>query len=385
MAFRLAELFVEITLKGIAGFSQGLSNVHNQLKAIESGARAVGDVGTKAFAAMSVALGGWLRAGFSATAQGNLLALQFTLLHREIASLFLPEIIKLTEALTRLVNWFHRLTGAQQDNIKRWIEGALVAAGVAIVLPKVIAGIAAMVAGVQTLTAALFGLGVASGGVLPAIGAIITAVTALAIGTAVGRQGIGSFLETFRPAFTEASKAISQLTSDLAPLLRGMEIMGNVLAKELASSLRELIPLFSELTKELVPLLKLIVGFVAVTTVATIRGFTAALKELLPVLSSIARFFGVIIDKVGLLPKEIAPTVAIPDTSTTASRRDVTPVGGQFEDVQATFRRLQSAALKLDAGEKSEAQKQLEETRQQTQKLEEIKMAIFNLAPAFTL
>lgn len=186
MAFRLAELFVEISLKGIAGFSQGLSNVHNQLKAIQTGAQAVGDVGTKAFAAMSIALGGWLRAGFSATAQGNLLALQFTLLHREIASLFLPELLKVTQALTQLVNWFQRLTGAQQENIKRWIEGALVAAGVAIVLPKVIGGIAAVVVGIKALTVALFGLGAASGGVLPALGAIVTAVTALGSGPKSG-------------------------------------------------------------------------------------------------------------------------------------------------------------------------------------------------------
>lgn len=73
------------------------------------------------------AIMGFVRSGLHGTAQGELLAYQFQLLSREIASIFLPTIQDFIGALQSTIDWFRALDSAQQKNIERWVTvGAVV-------------------------------------------------------------------------------------------------------------------------------------------------------------------------------------------------------------------------------------------------------------------
>ena len=72
---------------------------------------------TQAGLAYALAAGGvlaWVRAGLTATAEGERIAYLFGMISREVASVFLPIIRDLINVLQRVLNFFRSLTGEQQ-------------------------------------------------------------------------------------------------------------------------------------------------------------------------------------------------------------------------------------------------------------------------------
>src|SRR5438067_2050127 len=116
MGWKLAELFVEISMKGLGAINQQLDNVKGQLEGIQKGADLVGDKAAKGFAVASAAVGGWVAAGLRGTVQANALAFQFQQLSRGIGDIFAPAINQAIELLTEVTQFFRNLSDEQKDN-----------------------------------------------------------------------------------------------------------------------------------------------------------------------------------------------------------------------------------------------------------------------------
>jgi hypothetical protein len=78
-------------------------------------------------------------AGLAGTTMGERLTFQQQMLRREITQLFLPALEQVSRWLNQVTNWFRQLTGAQQENLGKWLLIGTAALGVLLVLPKVVA------------------------------------------------------------------------------------------------------------------------------------------------------------------------------------------------------------------------------------------------------
>jgi hypothetical protein len=93
---------------------------------------------------LTMRLYGFVQAGFSASASGQVFGYQMQELQRQIASLFVPQIRAVLDYMGQLVRWFQTLTGEQQASMRRWalLAGSIMAA--VMILPKLIAGFQAL-------------------------------------------------------------------------------------------------------------------------------------------------------------------------------------------------------------------------------------------------
>lgn len=223
---RIAECFIELALKGAAAVQAGLQNVQGQLTAMQKGMEGVSSASTKAFAAATVSLGGFIRSGLAGTAQGEALSRSFALLSREITQLFLPTIEKVIASVRTLVEWFRNLTGAQQENIGKWVMLGTAALGVMMILPKIIAGFSALIGIVKMAAGAMSAMsaasGIASGGILPLIGVLVTVGAGLAtlwVGTDRGRAAVLALAGAVRPV-VDGFKAFGGMLGGLMDALQ---------------------------------------------------------------------------------------------------------------------------------------------------------------------
>ncbi len=204
MGFRLAELFVEFKVQGLAQFAGALDDVRRRNQALADVQSKFGAAGVEALkkvqqqaeatrkkfddatrtltifgAAGTAAILGFTRAGLAGTAQGNYLALTMERLSREVAGIFLPTVEKLIGYLEETVDWFRSLSGEQQDSIQKWV---LIGAGVlavVVILPKLLGGIGAVITVAKGLYLAIVGIPAAIAWITAAIPPLIGAVSSL--------------------------------------------------------------------------------------------------------------------------------------------------------------------------------------------------------------
>jgi hypothetical protein len=180
----LAKQFVEFAAKGMdvvqgamASIKTGLDHVEAQTQKanaqLQATPVAIG-AAVAGFQLLTNAARSWVSAGMAGTAHGNLLALQFTMLSREIAGVFVPTINLAIRGIEKITAWFRSLTGEQQGNIRRWVEAAAamtIVYGIVGMVTKAFAGfIFSAIGGVVSLAATLVGT------VIPAIATLVTAV-----------------------------------------------------------------------------------------------------------------------------------------------------------------------------------------------------------------
>jgi hypothetical protein len=220
MAWRIAEAFVEFSIRNVEAVVKGMDQVKAGLDRVQSGAQVVGRVATAAFAGITASMYGFVHSGLSASNMGTLLSFQFERLSRSMAGLFQPEIRKVIEGISALTGWIERLTPHQKELIARFILGAAAATAVATTLPFLISGISATVGAIRSLVVAVGILEgeTGIGALLPLLGAAAAAFTALAIGTEVGRGGIGRFWEAIKPVLTGLQTLATQLVDALSPV-----------------------------------------------------------------------------------------------------------------------------------------------------------------------
>ena len=385
MAFKLAELFVEISAKGFVAFSDELRSMRQQLDLVDRSVRfgflrqflqeklvierardfavlraELGTVGAhlarfgqqigrfqeqlgavtglvRPLQVAAASLSALVAVGLRGTVQANALAFQFERLGRAVGDIFAPIINKVVDIVARLAEFFRGLSDQTRDLIANFALAGVAVLAVATVLPKLVGGISLVVAGIQALTVAFTGLNGVTGGILIVIGAIVTALAAIFLGTEKGRAALGKLFDALKPLFGAFAELASLVIDAFKPLID--------LVVELASAL----------IATLVPVLK----FVA----ELIGNMAKNLRDLL--------------EGLGLVKPEADRKAG--------NRARLEPGGGGFEDVGKVFERVQIAALKADLGaqgktveqQQLEVQKQMLEAQQMTNdKLGQLRPAV---------
>ena len=271
----------------------------------------------------------YVRAGMAGTAQGNMIALQFQTISREVANLFLPVINQVVSSLIRVSDWFRRLSGDQQENIARWVLVGVAALGTANYLPKVAAGFQVVGLAIKAMM---------MGNPLGLILTIATGAVAMLASTEKGRE------------------SLVKLGKALAPIGQGFA--------------EGVIPILDTLST-------------TVTTVATtLTTWTTKLSEALRYVNQINSAAGqgqqdgnalAVITRFFVQGNPISALSPLFSTgqqvreSSSRPHQQLDVAGGGFSGVQETFRRLQTAANQTDI-----PREQLEVQRESRELLREI-------------
>lgn len=216
MAWKLADLFVEFSLKGVTAVQKAFEGVQTQMEGVKKGAEAVANAAESAFGKAKLGVMGFATAGLAASSAGQILAFQMERLSRTVAGLFGPEIYAAINGVQRLTDWINSLSNAQKTAIAHWLEGGLAALTFASILPKVFGGIQLVIGGVKALTAALTLSG--WGAVLPVLGAIVSGLGAFGAASKVGRDGVGGLLGAMQGLGQELGKIASGIAAAFEPL-----------------------------------------------------------------------------------------------------------------------------------------------------------------------
>lgn len=155
-----------------------------------------------------ISLAGFVRAGLGASAQGEILNLQFSRLSATIAGLFRPEIEAVTNGIRGLVNWFNSMGNAQRTQIATWTMVGASTLAFAAVMPSVVAGINGVILSVRALSASITSglMTTGFGALIPIIGGMVALMGGLAVGTQAGRSALGALGSALKPVITIFSK-----------------------------------------------------------------------------------------------------------------------------------------------------------------------------------
>ncbi len=235
---RLAEIAKEAGKKIGGALGQVVSEAGNVFDAVGKGLSAFGDLAAKtakqaggsllgmfqglqqgvmglhgALLPVTGVLTGFALRGIWASGAGQVMGFQLEEISRQIASLFVPQIMAVINGLARLVGWFQALSGEQQKQLRQW---GLFAAGLtltAMILPKVIAGAMGLITAFKGLKIALFAL---SAHPLVLIATVIAAIVIATVGwknLLKGAMEIGRLLQ-------EPFKDLLQVLKDIGGVLR---------------------------------------------------------------------------------------------------------------------------------------------------------------------
>lgn len=207
-------------ITGTLGFAGGVVSgfVGTLTGPLVSGLQKAAAAGERAFGGLSQTVLTWVRAGLQGTTTGEQLGVQFQLLSREVANLFIGPLNKLIGGIQAVTNWFRSLDGSTQRLIGSVLTWGVVLAGAAAVIPRVIGG--------------LQGIGAAMGLILahPLI-AVTAALVAIFARTEEGRAAfarLGSALANlFGPLIDALGRTLPPLIEALAP---AFEVVANVIA-----------------------------------------------------------------------------------------------------------------------------------------------------------
>ena len=284
---KLADLIINFSLQGVEVFQKGLDQAQAGLKKVADGAEKAGAVVQAAFGKASLVLGGLVTAGVAASAWGQQFGFYMERLSRVVAGLFGPEIQKVLGWLRQLTNTLASLSDAQRTQIAHFVEGAAAALAMAIVLPKVFAGVQLLVGGIGELVAGMLALDVETGGLLPLLGMLVTGFAALAVGTEVGRNGLGGLwkavqplVEAFGKLATEAMKAIGPIIDVGLQLFQGFADAVAAVMPAIVSAVQTVGAALGAAFKELQPLVGIIIQ--------VFKDWMSTVKDLLPIIADAA-------------------------------------------------------------------------------------------------
>lgn len=185
-----------------------------------------------ALAGLGAGLVGIVRSGLGGTSHMEALSLHFQLFSREVASLFIPTFDMMIDTLIRGTEWFRSLSGEQQAAL----GGTLTLAAGFGLLAKILPTVATALSGVWTLMAANPFLAVAG------------ALAALVASSEEGRQMFGNLFsdlwKTVEPVFATLTGAVRSIAAALQPVLQS-----------LISAVQPLFHAFTDLVQAVVPAL----------------------------------------------------------------------------------------------------------------------------------
>jgi hypothetical protein len=315
---------------------------------------------TVAFQQLTQAARSWVNAGLAGTGHGAALSLQFELLSRQIAGVFVPTINLVIRLVSELTSWFRSLGGEQQAMIRRWVEAAavmIVVSQVASRLSSTIMGaigsvvmgivsvagaiITTVIPAITTLasvaatagTAVAVQLALATAGISVLIGGIALAAAALAslgiggitagagitIGTESGRRGLmqlwnalGPIIREFRQLGAGVLGAIGQALEQIGDRLSGMFSgidMGPLreLARQLLDMLASAVPVVVSIANALIDVVAWIVK-AGVAVVGWLNQFGGVKAILAGIAGTIAAVAGA---AAGLIAAVAGPLIVI--------------------------------------------------------------------------
>lgn len=321
VATRLAGSFTA-PFRGLAQLGQGLTQT------LQGAAAAVNP--------LTMAVSGFAMAGFRASFYGQMFGYQMEEISRQVGSIFLPVFQRVTDTLGQVMRWFQGLTGAQQRNLREW---GLLAAGItaaALTIPRVVSGFQAITMAVRGVGMALTGVSLANPWLLLVAG----------LGAAIAST---MTLQEATQAFTDVSKLIADPFRDLLALIKdiGQELRnGANWARGLAESVAGM-KNKGDGGGGMLQWLGRGVNVMANTQALNEKLHGEAYsKSIFGRLSGISmaplatgmRLFGTGLDDT----KAIKGRAAAGEEA----RGDLLPKVGQFESVEATYRRITEASIK---------------------------------------
>jgi hypothetical protein len=227
-------------LRGLVNTHVNLGLFQQQLEKAAQSMQSFARYAAIGFATITGTIGGFVRAGPASSAMGEMLSFQMGFLARSIAGLFTPEIQKAIELVQRATNWFRQLSDRQRENIVHWVEGALAATAVGMILPRLIAGFSAVVAGLKAVTGAMLGVQAASGGVLPLVGALASAFVGVEMGSEQGRQSLGKLFESLQRIVKSIGPVLDDLAKALQPIIDAVVDVVTPAIDALAAAMKQL-------------------------------------------------------------------------------------------------------------------------------------------------
>jgi phage-related protein len=377
----LAQQYIEFVARGLDKVEAGMKGLEGRLTAVSK----LADAAKVGFSLLTGVVGGFVTAGLAGTGQAERLGQALQSLSREIAGIFLPVVEKVIDGVKKVTSWFEQLSGHQQDQIMRWTAAAGAALFMLAIFPKIVTGITAVIGAIRAVTAALAAAGAASGiatGGLTTIFGIVASLVAAFVGFgAASEEGFGSLSKLIEPI----QAAFGRITEAAAPLFAAVDKIGELFTRLIDSAvgplnfvmgaLADVVIVFVDalivLQSVLSPVVDLLVQFLSFASelASKVANFLApAFEAMVAPLKEAAAF----LERIGLLSRQQVSTKSEP-------HRKPEGTGGQFEDVQATFRRIQSAVLKSDT--KRIDERQLEALHEINESIGDVERAIEGLQP----
>src|SRR5262245_28566439 len=298
------------------------------------------------FGAVEGKIKGMVSAGLAGTTMGNYLNYQFKQLNMQVASTFLPLFEKVSKVLQDVTDWFRQLTGAQQDQIARWL-------GIAVGLTAVLALVPKLISAFQTLNLVLSTIAATNPILL-----IVAAVAALLLATEEGRQALADMGKMLWDAF---GPIILNLIKQMGPIIADLSRLLAELLRALMPLLQLLVSLAAALLKAFGPLIQVAIQ----ALVGLVGGLLEVFKPLLDILAKIIDFINEILDLLPDIPGTLANLTNLPgdiigrprpgqEPKDKGQRRDLQlGISGTEQDPRQTIRRLEEAFLKTDVGERN--------------------------------
>ena len=195
-----------------------ISKIEENLKRVSDAMKPLGDMATKVFAAGTAAI-----LGMSAAASPqafNTLTGSFRLLSMEIGNSFTPYILRASLAIQQAARWVRGLNKETTDSIVKWFVWGTAIAGVVMILPKLVAGLAAVVSVGKTL-ATLFTL-LAANPLVLAISLISAALFGMAI---AAKTAVDAISELANQGSKEVLGGVTRKEFEEDPLFQRVQAM----------------------------------------------------------------------------------------------------------------------------------------------------------------
>jgi hypothetical protein len=365
----LGQMTVNLALTGLDSFHRGMNAAKDVTEALGRKAASMGGVIVNAMQVAQNATMNFVRAGLAGTVEGNRMAFMWQQMSRQIAALFLPVIQKVTETIGHVVAWFHKLSGAQQDQIMKW---GLMTVGV-LAFTKALSAMGLLVPVISAVGAALR---IALGAINPVLLAVVAIGAAIAAVSAVAENGLGGMAglwEGVQKAAQPVVDALSAVWKEIAPAfkslwetLKGLGAEFGNLAAAVAGLTGDGIMAFAAIAVPAFQAVLFVVEKVVQAVTLLVRGVTWLVGKLRDLLA---------LAGIAAPPPAEAAVNADQPPKPADNRRDVTVAPRGFEGVTSAFTRVQEAINKrFDPAQAAADQKARDLVR--NDKLDAIKDAI---------
>lgn len=340
-----------------------------------------------AFGRARLALGGLISAGIASSSMGEILQNRLAILSREVASVFVPQLLSAINAIERVIQFFRGLDIEQQKAIARWIAAGFAALTFAKMMPIVIEGVMGVVRAMRALTVAIVTMESSTGfgALLPIIGAAITALGTLAVITEVSQHGFSRFWQILQPLMVQMQALWKELQPTITMVFDAMQESIDLLMPNLkdffAATKDLLVPILQQLGAQIAIIIRLgahLVNWLLLTTTLVERLVTGPLKIMADLWTKIAQAVGFVF---GRKMEEVKPPQEPGGPG--GGHMSLAPRGSTgFESLTSAWERVAKASLAIGMGKPIEEQ-QLDVAKEQLMEQKKTNDQLARARPAF--